>query len=164
MVSGLILARRLGSSSVDPMAIAAAIVATTSSVRLDGRPSPYLLRLLILRLGSLCIIGGPFSSKRHLPRGKVERAFSVHKFSRSFLSRKWPRNVESGRPRWEALQSDGRPEQGFPAVRHREVEPGPHSRGKLHLRGSRCRSQTDNRGGGGAQRQSIAGESPQIPR
>ena len=41
--------------------IAAAIMATTSGVRLDGRPSPCLLRLLILRLGSLCVIVGPLS-------------------------------------------------------------------------------------------------------
>ena len=48
-MSGLIPARRLASSSVNPMATASAILATTSGVRLVGRPSPSLSRLLIPR-------------------------------------------------------------------------------------------------------------------
>src|SRR4029434_4642288 len=57
------------------MAIASAILATTSGVRLDGRPSPCLSRLLILRLGSLSIIGGPFCSKRYHSRERSREHF-----------------------------------------------------------------------------------------
>ena len=52
IVSGSIPARRLASSSVNPMATASAILATTSGVRLVGRPSPSLPRLLTLCAGS----------------------------------------------------------------------------------------------------------------
>ena len=48
IVSGLIPARRPASSSVNPMATASAILATTSGVRLVGRPSPTRPRLLFL--------------------------------------------------------------------------------------------------------------------
>jgi hypothetical protein len=49
----LIPARRPASSSVNPLAMACAIVVTASGVRLVGRPSPILPRLLILCSGSL---------------------------------------------------------------------------------------------------------------
>ena len=61
IVSALIPARRLASSSVNPMAIASAILATTSGVRLVGRPSPSLPRLLMLCAGSLFMPSCHFS-------------------------------------------------------------------------------------------------------
>jgi hypothetical protein len=53
--------RRLASSSVNPTAIASAILTTTSGVRLVGRPSPSLPRLLMLCAGSLFMPSCHFS-------------------------------------------------------------------------------------------------------
>jgi hypothetical protein len=85
IVSGLIPATRLASSSVSPITIASAILAITSGVRLVGRPSPSLPRLLMVCAGSLFMPSCHFSffvrpgNNVRFPRGcSQDGAAQVH--------------------------------------------------------------------------------------
>ena len=105
IVSGLIPARRAASSSVNPMAIASAILATTSGVRLVGRPSPNLPRLLMLCAGSLSMPSCHFSF--FVRRGNSFRLMSGMPFLGPYKPPRAFDPLQGGGEGAAALQSEG---------------------------------------------------------